>query len=165
MPHKDPQKRKEYQRQYYLKNRERKIAQVCANQKKNRAKRNEYQRKYHQRIRLEVIRHYGGKCACCGETEEAFLQMDHIDGNGNEHRRQIEKEKGGRVPMTYWLRQNGFPGGFQVLCANCNMAKWRLGKCPHELAEAAEMTVRHPIGWFPSNSLMAVTGLSPRTAS
>ncbi len=28
-------------------------------------------------------------------------------------------------------RLNGYPDGFQVLCANCNMAKDRPGGCPH----------------------------------
>jgi len=31
-----------------------------------------------------------------------------------------------------WLKKNNFPKGFQVLCMNCNFAKGKLGKCPHQ---------------------------------
>jgi hypothetical protein len=32
-----------------------------------------------------------------------------------------------------WLVKNKFPGGFQVLCHNCNYAKARSGRCPHQV--------------------------------
>jgi len=34
-----------------------------------------------------------------------------------------------------WIRDSGFPDGFQVLCNNCNYAKGmkkNKNKCPHE---------------------------------
>jgi hypothetical protein len=31
-----------------------------------------------------------------------------------------------------WLIQNNFPGGYQVLCHNCNMAKAFYKVCPHK---------------------------------
>lgn len=34
------------------------------------------------KIRSEMIAAYGGCCACCGETEPAFLSLDHIGGGG-----------------------------------------------------------------------------------
>lgn len=36
--------------------------------------------------------------------------------------------------MHRWLEANGYPAGFQVLCANCNMAK-QSGGCPHTWME------------------------------
>lgn len=79
--------------------------------------------------RLEVVTHYGGKCACpgCLESRIEFLALDHINGGGNKHRRD---EKIGRMDM--WLKRNGFPSGFRVLCHNCNMARGFYGYCPHE---------------------------------
>lgn len=79
--------------------------------------------------RLEAIAHYGGKCACCGESEVGFLSFDHIDGGGAEHRR--------KDPTAYkiatWLIRNGFPEGFQLLCHNCNLGRHlNGGRCPHE---------------------------------
>lgn len=84
-------------------------------------------------IRAEVIAHYGGRCACCGETEPLFLTIDHMTMNGGEHRRQIK-----RFDIAYWLWLNDYPDGFQVLCFNCNTGRYRNGgRCPHETAGAA----------------------------
>lgn len=81
-------------------------------------------------LRLEILNHYGRHCSCCGETEEAFLCIDHIYGNGNKHRREIKSQGG---PHFYsWLKRHNYPDGFQVLCHNCNMAKGFYGKCPHQ---------------------------------
>lgn len=71
------------------------------------------------------------------ETELTFLTIDHTEDNGAEHRRQMAAEKGnawGQAggPTYRWLRDNNFPPGFQVLCANCNCGKqWNGGVCPH----------------------------------
>ena len=85
---------------------------------------------------IEVLRQaayaaYGGfKCACCGETEELFLTIDHMDNDGNKHRKEIGS---GAQRLYAWLRNNGYPDGFQVLCMNCNMGKHRNGGiCPHQ---------------------------------
>lgn len=76
----------------------------------------------------EAIQAYGGFCACCGETEIRFLQIDHIENNGAEHRRELRTNR-----LDAWLKRNGYPEGFQVLCANCNFAKHTNGgTCPHE---------------------------------
>lgn len=75
-----------------------------------------------------VVDHYGGHCKCCGETELAFLCIDHVNGGGAAHRRQI----GGGQSIYWWLVKNGFPEGFQVLCWNCNSAKHWADGCPHQ---------------------------------
>ncbi len=31
-----------------------------------------------------------------------------------------------------WLRNQGWPQGFRILCHNCNMARGFYGRCPHE---------------------------------
>ena len=82
----------------------------------------------HANLRAEVLAHYGGsKCVCCGETIQEFLAIDHINGGGNAHRKQI-----GRGNTYKWLKNNNFPPGFQVMCHNCNMAKAFYGECPHQ---------------------------------
>jgi len=85
---------------------------------------------YWRSLKDEVYFAYGGyKCACCGEETKAFLSIDHIDGGGNKHRREI-----GRGPnLMHWLKARHFPSGFQVLCMNCQFGKKHNdGICPHK---------------------------------
>ncbi len=90
----------------------------------------EEKRKEDRGLRVEIIRVYGGQCACCMESRIEFLCIDHINGNGAEHRR---NETGGTGVNTYrWLRKNNYPEGFQILCWNCNSAKHFNKICPHQ---------------------------------
>lgn len=95
--------------------------------------------KIRHQCRKRVIEYYGGKCACCGETEILFLALDHIEGGGNEHRRQINNNPGNRCGSSStqfykWIEKNNYPDFLQILCHNCNMGKHlNGGKCPHEL--------------------------------
>src|SRR5579859_3625029 len=90
----------------------------------------------HQQIRHDrnrkkrdkVFDYYGRKCVCCGETIDTFLCIDHINGGGNQHRKQLNLGSGGS--FYDWLIKEGFPGGFQTLCYNCNNGKKLLGHCP-----------------------------------
>lgn len=70
-------------------------------------------------------------CVCCGETEIRFLTIDHINNNGANHR----KERANRLGHRFyrWLKDNGFPDGYQVMCFNCNCGKFvNGGICPHK---------------------------------
>lgn len=82
-----------------------------------------------RRERQLVLDHYGRHCACCGEKEETFLAIDHVDGHGNEHRRAV-----GTRNIYLWIIRSGYPAGFQTLCHNCNFAKHACGTCPHQRA-------------------------------
>lgn len=86
------------------------------------------------RARAAVLAHYGAYCACCGETEEAFLSLDHINGDGAKDRRKIGKA--GHAWYLY-LVKTGFPTDIQVLCYNCNLAKGFRGVCPHDAMREA----------------------------
>jgi len=77
--------------------------------------------------RLQVIAKYGGKCVCCGESNWAFIDFDHIDGRGARHRREV----GGQITAK-WIIKNGYPDYLQLLCTNCNMAKAFYSTCPHQ---------------------------------
>jgi len=84
---------------------------------------------YGRKTKLAAIEAYGGKCACCGETRIEFLTIDHIDNGGSKHRKEI-----GHRPIGQWLKNHGYPAGFQVLCWNCNCSKEYFGYCPHKSA-------------------------------
>ena len=88
-------------------------------------------KEYRRLMKRMVIDHYGKVCACCGEDNIAFLQIDHMNGKGNEHRRAIGKSSG--IGFYTWLKKNNFPEGFQTLCCNCNIGRHHNGGiCPHQ---------------------------------
>lgn len=79
----------------------------------------------------EVIDNYGGKCGCCGEKQIEFLTIDHKNGGGAKHRKEIG------VRLYWYLKKHNFPKnlGLRVLCMNCNMATRFGNVCPHKLKE------------------------------
>lgn len=89
---------------------------------------------YNSRLKDAAYAAYGGyECACCGETTKEFLQLDHVNNDGAEHRRAI-----GGLTIYAWLKKANYPPGFQVLCANCNHAKGHYGECPHKRRKEAK---------------------------
>lgn len=94
----------------------------------------------HQALKLLVFEKYGGaRCACCEETHMEFLSIDHINGDGTAHRKLIGWVAGN---IYGWLKKNGFPSGFRVLCMNCNFALGHVGYCPHEREQIAAAEMR-----------------------
>ena|SRR5215475_90543 len=101
---------------------------------KHRQKRCADSRRRVRELRQELVAAYGGCCACCGVEGWQFMTIDHIEGDGTEHRAAL-KDTGSAVYR--WLRRRGYPKeGFQILCWNCNQAKYMYGICPH--AEARQ---------------------------
>ena len=93
----------------------------------------EYRKGYARKLRMMALVNYSGEipsCACCKEQEMKFLGIDHINGGGGKHRKEI-REAG--LTTYLWLRKNDYPEGFQVLCHNCNLSKGYYGECPHNL--------------------------------
>jgi len=84
-------------------------------------------------VRDDVYAAYGGyRCACCGETERHFLSIDHVNNDGAVHKRDCRLATGEQVYR--WIKRNGFPSGFQVLCMNCQWGKRNNGGiCPHQV--------------------------------
>ncbi len=93
----------------------------------HRVRNNRYMKKYRQKMREAILRAYGHRCACCGETEEAFLTLEHVNGDGASHR----KLRGTNRVYADVVAE-GFPDKYTLLCWNCNCAKRFGGKCPHE---------------------------------
>ena len=118
---------KKRHREHYLKNRAKYILKAEMWRERNPERSKKHRRDSNRRLRQKALDAYGRTCACCGETEEKFLSIDHIKGGGGKHRRQI-----GSSHIYSWLKKNNYPKGFQTLCHNCNMAKGFYGKCPHQ---------------------------------
>jgi len=93
----------------------------------------EENKKRHNDLKMAALKYYSinemPECECCGETIIEFLTIDHIDGNGGEHRRTELKGKYSSIGL--WLKDNGYPKGFRVLCMNCNWSMGVHGYCPH----------------------------------
>ena len=83
------------------------------------------------RLKIDMFRNLGYACVCCGEDNPAFLSLDHINGRGTQ--RKNSSEDGYRV-----AKQEGWPKDkYQILCMNCNTAKYRYGDCPHRLGKTS----------------------------
>ena len=88
------------------------------------------QKRRYNKLKDEIISHYGGKCACCGEHERLFMELDHINNDGHSTR--------GRFMSSHHfyvlVKREGFPQNkYQLLCSNCNQGKERNGGiCPHK---------------------------------
>jgi len=94
-------------------------------------------REKHQKLRREVFAHYGGaQCSClgCDVVEIDFLTLDHINNDGYLGRTRV-KSRGNN--LYQWVKKNGYPPGFRVLCFNCNCGR-RHGPCPHEKGRHVE---------------------------
>jgi HNH endonuclease. len=71
------------------------------------------------KLRLNVIKGYGGRCELCGESNPHSLTIDHIDGGGSKERKIL----GGWTSLYRKLRDNNYPrDNYRLLCYNCNCA-------------------------------------------
>lgn len=113
MPYKNIQDKLAYNHKYYLDNKAKWYSAV---------------RRERINLRLDVLIAYGGHCTCCGENRYEFLTLDHINGGGAAHKRNLKTRSEG---VYRQVRREGYPPSFQVLCINCNFAKGMYGACPH----------------------------------
>jgi hypothetical protein len=90
------------------------------------------------RVKFEGIEAYGGKCVCCGESEQKFLTIDHIN----------ERDEGDVwTGKRLWakLKSLGYPkDNYQLLCFNCNWAKYYYGVCPHQTKYKTDFGAESP---------------------
>ena len=84
------------------------------------------QRNIHQQEKTTCIAHYSNnqnKCCKCGNNDIEVLCLDHINDDGNIHRKEVAGINKGSIYR--WLIKNNFPSLLQVLCLNCNIEKER----------------------------------------
>jgi hypothetical protein len=97
------------------------------------ASRSDSGRKRYAKLKQVVFQHYAInnviQCSCCGEKMLGFLTIDHVNNDGAVHRKTVKSG----VVFYCWLKNNGFPAGFQILCYNCNCGRAKNhGICPHK---------------------------------
>ena len=97
--------------------------------RQNRSRYNRSKWRYRDALKARAIAFYSNgtsKCKWCGFGEIDALCLDHIndDGAADRKRLKIAARGNGSGSRTYEaLTARGFPPGYQVLCANCNMIK------------------------------------------
>ena len=76
-------------------------------------------RKYYNEKRFELLEYLGGKCKKCAFDDPRALQIDHINGGGN------QEVRAGISFNSHSLlkRVRNDPEKYQLLCANCNWIK------------------------------------------
>lgn len=126
--------RRQVRRAHYAKNKVVVLSKIRAYQSANKDRASQWHRKgnadYRERLKNLVYDAYGNSCACCGETERAFLSVDHIGGGGRKHREEVGI---GSSRMYRAIIESGFPKDkFRLLCMNCNFAIRFGSPCPHE---------------------------------
>lgn len=120
----------------YSKNNREKINAIVRRYRERQMLRPEYReqqaannRASYKRLRQRLFDAYGNACACCRETEQAFFELDHVNGGGNKEYRTV-----GEVQLYRKVIKSGFPPIYRILCANCNRGRQRNGGvCPHQL--------------------------------
>jgi len=126
------EKLKKMRRFSYEKYRDKALEQCKRYYQQNKDKVQLYQKQWGYKQKEIVFDHYGNRCSCCGETEVFFLCIDHINNDGNTHRKLIRGRATG-TNMYRWIIRNNFPADLQTLCQNCNWGKYRNGGvCPHK---------------------------------
>lgn len=113
--------RKEYLKQWYLEHKESKREYSKRYNQKHKEEISLYQHNYRQGVKKEVLAYYSNsnepKCLWCGESRLVCLTLDHVGGGGAKHRKEL------RAELYRWLKKQGYPDGYQTLCANCQLIK------------------------------------------
>jgi len=129
------QSRAEYQRQWRKtdKGRESSYKASIKWRNKNLARYHAIDARYRRKLRFDVMSHYGDHCVCCGETNQFFLSLDHINNDGKIERLKVANGKfsSGGANFFRHVKRAGYPKNLQLLCFNCNHAKAFYGSCPH----------------------------------
>lgn len=99
----DPERRRQYHQEWYRRDLD-----------QNRSLR----AKVTVRRRQETLALLGGKCVRCGFNDHRALQVDHVNGGGNQHRESIGHSASGFLNA---IKKS--PALFQLLCANYNWIK------------------------------------------
>jgi hypothetical protein len=124
MPYKDPEKEKEYRRNRYATN-----PAVKLQKRKYRRDHSKHfnacARKETFALKNEVLTYYGPnhvlQCTFCDVIDIDMLTLDHVNNDGCADRRGKPYFAG--IQFYRKLRQEGFPPGYQTLCANHQLKK------------------------------------------
>ena len=73
---------------------------------------------YNKKRRQQKLNFFVKRCVCCGETDERYLEIDHVHNDGYK-----ETTKNGSRTSASLKQIKEDTSRFQILCSNCNRAK------------------------------------------
>ena len=78
-----------------------------------------------KKLKFMIFSKLGARCKSCGyDKDEKALQIDHVNNDGAEHRRQLNCKAGSYKLYKSVLESiKNNEKKFQILCANCNWIK------------------------------------------
>jgi len=131
------EKRREWERQYYEKNkdeiRERKAAQMRIRRMKYPDTFRQQKMSYLQAMRQRLLDMYGTACAVCGYSDKRALTLDHINGDGAIERREFGERGVYRVALQEYQ-----PHRYRTLCMNCQFIEHKERSKPQSLGDCSE---------------------------
>ena len=104
------------------------VCKVCYLEHQKRPEVKAYKKKYKQRVKRAAFDRIGDmRCALCGCDEMIFLTVDHADGNGAAHRKQLNGTNGRfSNHIGSWIikatDEELAEWNLRILCYNCNCA-------------------------------------------
>ena len=123
---KNPDKIKDRRTRYYKKNSEKIIRKQAKYAAENSDKIKDYHSKHYIELKNKMYEILGDKCVVCGEKNERFLTIDHLNNDGAAKRKKFS----GNLNEWTDLKKRGWPideikNNFQILCYNHNCSKNR----------------------------------------
>lgn len=104
-----------------------KTCQLCQDMAYIRTKR------YREKARQVIREHYGRICECCGEANDKFLTIDHINNDGSKQRKSFSSEQNFYHHVAQRIKAGNAPTDLRLLCFNCNSGRQLNGGiCPHQ---------------------------------
>lgn len=115
----------------YRRNRDKRLRLADEWARTEKGKRNkERQLRLKREVREQILDALGPRCVQCGFADRRALQIDHVHNDGAEERRALHpKYPRATATKKYYLHIlcNIGSGRYQVLCANCNWVKAKIG--------------------------------------
>jgi hypothetical protein len=95
-----------------------------------------YCAEWRAQLKVRLFDAFGWRCSCCGESHPHFFTLEHVGGYKKPRCSQNYEQ------MIRDAEKDGFdPTKYRLLCLNCNHAKGRYGRCPHEVGYGVEQAV------------------------